>query len=164
MSCDALRSELLAARDQRQKLLDGLFPSTSASILMLSLNLPGPCKTGPYADRLFYWGEQALLAVLPVIVVQKRSDTLGPFALYQVQQPAASVKRVSMDLENRGAAGRLLDLDIYDHSGQVVDRASLGFPPRTCLLCPDAAIACIRAQRHTSAALQAQAFKVIDAL
>jgi holo-ACP synthase len=164
MSCAALRSELLAARDRRQELLDGLFPSESASILMLSLNLPGPCKTGPYADRLFYWGEQALLAALPVIVVQRRNDALGPFALYQAQQPPGSVKRVSMDLENRGAAGRLLDLDIYDHSGQVVDRASLGFPPRTCLLCPDAAVACIRAQRHTSAALQAQAFKVIDAL
>jgi holo-ACP synthase len=131
---------------------------------MLSLNLPGACKTGPYADKLFYWGEQALLAALPVRVVQRREDALGPFALYRAQLPAAGVKRVAMELENRGPAGRLLDLDIYDHSGQVVDRASLGFPPRTCLLCPDAAVACIRARRHSSVALQAQAFKVIDAL
>jgi holo-ACP synthase len=164
MSYDALKTSLLAARDQRQALWERLFPADYPATVMLSLNLPGDCKTGERAERLFAWGERALAGALTLVPVLRGSDALGPFALYHSQQEAGEVKRLAMELEGRHPAGRLLDLDVYDPLGRPVDRASLGIPPRTCLLCPEAALACIRAQRHTSLQLQAQAYKVIDAL
>jgi len=164
MSYAALRSSLLEARDRRQALLERLFPSLFPSTVMLSLNLPGDRKTGERAERLFTWGEGALRAALPAERIERGSDALGPFALYHSSLEADAIKMLAMAVEMGHPAGRLLDLDIYDPTGRPVDRANLGIPPRPCLLCPEPALACIRSRRHGSAALQAQAFAVIDAL
>lgn len=161
---DALRSSLLAARDRRQALLERRFPSEFPAIVMLSLNLPGDRKTGARAERLFHWGERALLAALPAERLHLENDTLGPFALYGVDLAAGAAKLKAIEVETAHPAGRLLDLDIYDPAGRPVDRAGLGLIPRTCLLCSEAAVACIRAQRHLGTELQARAHAVIDAL
>ena len=165
MSYDALRNSLLAARDRRQALLDALFPLPLPAALMLSLNLPGERKTGESAERLFAWGERSITAALPALQELTRGcDALGPFALFQAPLAAQEVKRLAMAVEQGEPAGRLLDLDVFDAAGRPVDRASLGLPPRSCLLCPEPAIACIRAGRHTGSALQQQAQSVINAL
>jgi holo-ACP synthase len=164
MSYAALKISLLAARDQRQALLERLFPADFPTILMLSLNLPGDAKTGERAEQLFVWGEQALDGALSVRRILQGSDALGPFALYHSPLPARETKLIAMEVESGHPAGRLLDLDIYDASGLQLGRAGLGFPPRNCLLCADTALACIRGGRHSSKALKAQAHMVIDAL
>jgi len=164
MQLDALRNSLLEARDRRQALLDGLFPSGAPTTLMLSLNLPGDEKTGRRAERLFAWGEAALLAALPVVRFLYGSDRLGPFALYRCEIEARQAKRIAVAVESGEPAGRLLDLDIYQSRGQAVHRAEIGALPRGCLLCPQPALACIRAKSHTSEALKSQAHMVIDAL
>lgn len=164
MSYAALRSSLLAARDRRQALLERLFPTAFPTTLMLSLNLPGDEKGGARAERLFAWGEKALAAAFPARLVVRGWDALGPFALYRSPLGTREAKRLAMGVETGQAAGRLLDLDIFDPSGRPVDRAGLGVPPRSCLLCPEPAIACIRAGRHPGEALKAEARKVIDAL
>lgn len=164
MSYTALRNNLLAARDRRQGLLENLFPSPYPTILMLSLNLPGEHKTGERAERLFAFGERGLTGTLPAVVSVRGSDALGPFALYCSSLEPREAKRLAVALESGHPAGRLLDLDIFDALGRPVDRASLGLPPRTCLLCPEPAVACIRAGRHGDGELQAQVQRLIDAL
>jgi len=164
MWSDALRSSLLTARDRRQALLERQFPLSRAALVMLSLNLPGDRKTGARAERLFHWGERVLAAALPVEPIHVERDALGPFALYGVALEARQAKLAAIAVETAHPAGRLLDLDLYDASGRPVSRASLGISPRACLLCQEAALACIRAQRHDSALLMARADAVIDAL
>lgn len=164
MQLDALRNSLLEARDRRQALLDGLFPCGAPATLMLSLNLPGAQKTGARAERLFAWGEAALLAALPVVRLLYDSDRLGPFAIFRCEIEVLQAKRIAVALESGEPAGRLLDLDVYQNRGQAVHRTEIGALPRDCLLCPQPALACIRAKSHTSEALKAQAHMVIDAL
>lgn len=164
MQCDALRNSLLQARDGRQALLDGLFPTPFPATVMLSLNLPGPEKTGIRAERLFASAEKALLAVLRVHATVRGCDELGPFALYRSRLQATQVKRLGIVLESTHPAGRLLDFDIYDHTGRQLGRAALNLPPRQCLLCPEPAVACIHAKRHATEELVLRARAVIDAL
>jgi holo-ACP synthase len=164
MRYDALRTSLLEARDRRQALLDELFQVSFPATLMLSLNLPGEQKQGERAGRLFAWGEKALAEALSVVSVWREEDALGPFAIYRSRHIAQETKLCAIALESEYPAGRLLDLDVYDPSGRPVDRASLGLSPRSCLLCPEPALACIRAQSHTSETLVAWTKKVIDAL
>jgi holo-ACP synthase len=164
MSYTALRNNLLAARDRRQGLLGSLFPSRYPALLMLSLNLPGEHKAGERAERLFAWGERALTGAAALVVTGRGSDALGPFALYCSPLKPREVKLLAIAVESGHPAGRLLDLDVFDALGRPVDRASLGFPPRTCLLCAEAAVACIRAGRHTDRELQAQVQRLLDAL
>lgn len=166
MRLDALRNSLLQARDRRQALLNAWFatPAPALATVMLSLNLPGDEKTGERAERLFRWGEAALLGALPLLEACRRSDQLGPFALYRTPLEARAAKLLAIALESEQPAGRLLDLDIYDPSGQPLSRAALELPPRSCLICTEPALACIRAQRHTTEALKARAHMVIDGL
>ena len=164
MRLDALRNSLLKARDQRQALLNSMFSDSFPATVMLSLNLPGEEKTGERAERLFRWGEQSLIEALPILEAYRKSDELGPFALYRTEMDAREAKLLAISLESGHPAGRLLDLDIYDAAGQPVDRAALKLPPRPCLLCPEAALSCIREKRHTSDALKERAQMVIDAL
>lgn len=164
MQCDALRNSLLEARDDRQALLDGLFPTKFPATVMLSLNLPGPQKTGTRAERLFQAGEKALLGALAVQPVRRGCDALGPFALYRTRLQAIKVKRVGVLLETTHPAGRLLDFDVYDHCGRPLNRRTLELPPRGCLICKEPALACIRSGRHTTEELMRRAQAVIDAL
>ncbi len=164
MQLDALRNSLLEARDRRQALLDDLFPTPFPATVMLSLNLPGAAKTGERAQRLFEWGEKALLGALKAAATVRGSDELGPFALYRTRLLATQVKRLGIALESMYPAGRLLDLDIYDHAGNPLSRAELEIAPRTCLICPAPALACIHAKRHTTQELMLRAEAVIDAL
>jgi holo-ACP synthase len=164
MQYDALRTSLLEARDRRQALLDGLFLVPFPATVMLSLNLPGDEKTGEAAKRLFAWGEGALCEALPAVAVVWGEDSLGHFALYRADCEARQAKLAAIAIETGHPAGRLLDIDIYDRAGRPVDRAALGLPPRSCLLCPEPAVACIHAKRHPSETLKARVKTVIDAL
>lgn len=166
MRYDALRNSLLAARDRRQSFLDSWFPASPpvAATVMLSLNLPGEEKTGPRAERLFSWGEGKLLQALPVLQAFRKSDRLGPFALYRTDIDPRQAKLLAIALESGHPAGRLLDLDIYDAAGRQLSRSALGIEPRRCLVCSEPALSCIRLQRHTGEILKAHAYKVIDAL
>ena len=164
MSCAALRNSLLEARDSRQALLDSLFPTAFPATVMLSLNLPGAEKSGARAERLFAWGEKALLGALRVAATVRGCDALGPFALYRTRLLAREVKRLGIALETMHPAGRLLDLDIYDHSGSQLGRAELDFAPRSCLICREPALACIHGKRHSTEELVLKARAVIDAI
>lgn len=164
MRLEELRSSLLKARDRRQALLDGLFPTSFPTTVMLSLNLPGEAKTGAHAERLFRWGEKALLGALEAEATVRGSDELGPFALYRTSLFAAPAKRLGIALETMHPAGRLLDLDVYDQSGRPLSRSQLEVAPRSCLVCPEPALSCIRAGRHSTEELALRAKAVIDAL
>ncbi len=78
------------------------------------------------------------------------TDALGPWAVLASSFAPAVTKRAAIDLEATLPAGRLLDLDVYDSSGAQIDRASLGVPARTCLVCARPAVECIRVGRHSA--------------
>lgn len=164
MSLDALRNSLLEARDRRQALLDGLFPAPFPATVMLSLNLPGTEKTGARAERLFDWGEKALLSLLKSAATVRENDELGPFALYRTRLSATQAKRLGIVLESMHPAGRLLDVDVYDHLGKPLSRADFDIAPRPCLICAEPALSCIHAGRHSMEELMLRAQEVMDAL
>jgi triphosphoribosyl-dephospho-CoA synthase len=66
-------------------------------------------------------------------------------------------------MEEAFAAGRLLDVDVYDAAGRQVDRRSIGLPPRLCLACDQPAVDCIRAGRHSPGELAAAVSRLLHA-
>lgn len=75
-------------------------------------------------------------------------DLLGPFSLLNAEVEPEAAKAWGIRLEGEEPFARLLDLDLYDRQGSPLDRASLGFPQRPCLICPEPARECIRLGRH----------------
>lgn len=149
MSCAALRTSLLAAREARQARLEEALAQGYPWVASLSLALPGAEKNPPGARDLFTWASACLEAeVAGFRSLGEHFDALGPWMLFQGTIDALSAKRIGIHLENRQAAARLLDADVYPRRGAPLSRASLGMGERSCLLCRWAARDCIRLQRH----------------
>jgi holo-ACP synthase CitX len=139
----------LAARDARQALVEAHRPPAGASLLAVSLNVPGPEREPPGALALQAWAiARAVLALPSARPVHSGGDALGPFALLEVAGAPLEVKRACVAIEAATPAARLVDLDVHGAEGAPVGRAALGLPPRPCLLCPAPAVECMRLARH----------------
>jgi len=166
MPSGASASDLLAARDARQALLDRQLsvtgPAAPALVVALSLAIPGAEKVPPGAAALLAWARAgALDALAGARVLCEVEDALGPFVLLAASGDAPSVKAACVALEAARPAARLVDLDVYTAPGAALDRAALGLPPRPCLCCDAPARECIRAGRHGFPALVARARELL---
>lgn len=84
-----------------------------------------------------------------LVVPAVKFDALGPYAIMGLDIEPLAVKRRCIALEASHPAARLIDLDVYSAAGIQVDRACLDLPRRTCFLCSQPAVECIRAKRHS---------------
>ena len=82
-------------------------------------------------------------------VVEQSFDALGPYAIIALMTDPQTAKQRCIGLETAQPAARLIDLDVYSAAGVQIDRASLGFAARPCLVCHCPAVDCIRLKRHS---------------
>jgi holo-ACP synthase len=149
MSSDKSAIKLLSARDGRQDDLAHALSQGFPSSIFLSLNIPGSDKTLSGTHALFLWALAELREQFPdQKSLESGADALGDYAIIGVNQAPSVVKQHCMLLEAAHPAARLIDLDVYSENGKQVDRKSLGFSARPCLLCHEAAVDCMRVQRH----------------
>lgn len=78
----------------------------------------------------------------------REQDALGQYAIFALEADPVGVKRRCVAIESRELPMRLLDLDVYSANASQIDRHSIGLVARTCLLCDQPAVDCIRAKRH----------------
>jgi len=151
MSSAKLRSDLIAARDRRQELLEERLSGGYQATVFVSLNIPGAQKSPPGATALFSWALRRMLSEFPESAnLLRSSDPLGPFAVISLNLEAVGVKRRCIAMEGAEPFARLVDFDVFDGNGCQIDRATLGLLPRPCLICDQAAVDCIRLRRHTA--------------
>jgi len=154
MSYAKLQSELLAARDRRHAALQSALGQGWRATLFLSLAIPGVDKSPAGSPNLFAWARrEAEAACGGQAGGREGQDRLGPYAILGSEMEPAALKRICIGLESVAPYARLLDADVYDVKGAAVDRATLGLPPRSCLLCAAPARECIRLGRHIDAEL-----------
>lgn len=157
-----LRTELLVAREQRELHRAQASQFVGQTLVQLSLNLPGSDKDPPGAQTLFNWGLRKVLELLPLVENYFcRNDMLGPWALIGTCLEPQRMKIQAIDVENSTPASRLLDIDVYDWTGQQVGRKELGFPARSCLICEQPAVVCIRQQAHSQQELRVRIYELL---
>jgi len=151
MSYGRLRNSILSARDRRQEHLEVYLMGRYPSAVFLSLNIPGTDKNRPGVESLFSRALLGFFTAFPNAGNLTRSlDLLGPYAFISLDREPACVKRRCIEMEGADPCARLIDFDIFDESGCQVDRATLGLPPRSCLVCGLPAVECIRLRRHAA--------------
>lgn len=157
MPYEKLRADLLLVREQREQRRMQASRYMDQTLICLSLNIPGPEKQPPGAEKLFGWGLRQVLELLPLVESCSHGhDLLGPWALLGTCQNSRQMKRQAVALEHAMQAGRLLDIDVYDPEGCQVGRRELGMPARPCLICDCAAVDCMRRQQHCPTELKAR--------
>lgn len=140
----------LEARDNRQETLAQQLSKGFPATVFLSLNIPGYEKTPPGSEALFLWAFTELKKLFSgLVTLVEENDALGPYAIMGLALEPQAAKQACIALESGEVFARLLDIDVYAADGRQIDRGSLGVPTRTCLLCAQPAVECIRAKRHS---------------
>lgn len=122
------------------------------SLISFSMNIAGEIKAFPLGLAAFDEGLKELRARIPESVLlhfeESRKNT-GPEAFFLLAMKPEAVKKLTTSIEETHPLGRLFDMDVLNADGASVSRASLGLPPRKCLICGENAKVCSRSRNHT---------------
>ena len=143
--------QLLESRDARAKHQQELLSAWPGhTLICLTVQFPGARKR---TEKSLVVGGAGLAALLDKFgsvthFTQVKDLVSGYEAYLLVPLPAALVKRLCCEIEDTHPLGRLMDIDVLE-TGHLLDRASIGLPPRRCLLCDKEVRYCMRAKTHT---------------
>lgn len=155
MEADLL--EILDAREKRVKKQKKLLAQYQKPLVCFTMNIPGPEKLNDEIKIGFFIGNRLLSDALKgkkVLHREMHTENTGCEAFYVVDMPARELKQLAVEIEDADAVGRLFDMDVLDIDGQKLDRESIGYPRRMCLLCEKDAVVCGRSRAHTVQELQ----------
>ena len=162
-SSDKSVRSFLDARDRRQESLARIVGKGFPATVFLSLNIPGLDKTPSGSEALFLAILDQLVSSFPGLSLPEKScDALGFYATMTLEIDPVAAKKRCIALETGNPSARLIDLDVYSAQGMQIDRASLGYPARTCLVCQSPAVDCIRLQRHSSVEVIARTHELLS--
>jgi len=149
--------EILEAREQRVQRQRELLSRFPAALICFTLNMPGPEKNSPLTEKGFQLGCRLLkrrLKAYSILHFAQHCSAAGWEGYFCVDAPADALKRITVALEDKTPGGRIFDMDVLTPEGSKLDRESLGYPRRKCLLCDMAAVICGRSRVHSLEALQ----------
>lgn len=152
---DVTLQDMLDARDRRaayQRKLLSRFPQTS--LLMFTVNWPGPNKDDPIASRVFTKGMIALIRMCDKHHIKTKhfevfDRSTGGEVFICAPVSAAFLKHIACELEESVPYGRLWDMDVLDESGAPVSRETLGREERACIVCGAAGRGCASRRLHS---------------
>lgn len=145
----------LDLREQKEKIIRNTSQS-DRSILSVRINVPGEHKKFEWSYKI-HRHACALLELNLVNEAIKYEQIEESFCnnyyeiltLYKIESDPWAIKKIAMILENQDDFGRLLDIDVYDSSGQCLSRDDLNVPTRKCFICDEPAFMCGRTRKHT---------------
>lgn len=152
-------NQLLAAREERAARRCALQRDYPGTCISLSLNIPGAEKDSPRIRALFRHAATRVGDAFSVLAARSVLEKTGPHAVFAVQEESGAGKATACRLENEAPYCRLFDIDVYDASGNAVSLKERG-PGRTCFVCDNLAVACMREGRHAPPEIMA----AVDAL
>ena len=150
----ATLDEILEARERRARAQHALLASHGHPVITLSLNIPGPCKRFPLAEKTFNEAKSLMLRKLarcsiPVLGSWQECEMGGSaLCLAAGTGDALRLKRLLVAIEESLPLARIFDMDVLDATGQSISRRDLGYPKRRCLLCQKDAALCARSCAH----------------
>lgn len=150
--------DILEAREKRVKIQQYLINKYKGAVVSYKLNIPGPVKYNSFIKRIFDEGLKVFKRDLKRLSVDIQYEKVlyensGPeyFAVFKMSSNLSIylIKRISTNIEETHALGRIFDFDIIDACGKQFSREDLGIGPRKCLLCNNNAFVCGRSRAHS---------------
>jgi holo-ACP synthase/triphosphoribosyl-dephospho-CoA synthase len=165
---------ILAAKEERWARKLSLAASLNAgnlagavSLAVLTLRLPGPLRTSPgYVETALSLHLSFARTLRERGIPLLREDFLiggdGPESYIAAGLEPVELKRLSLAWELSHPWGDLADLDIMDSTGSPVNRADLGYPGRSCLVCGEEAFLCVKERRHGIGTIEARIEAILE--
>ncbi len=165
---EASLQEILWQRENTAKRQAAYLKEYGGMLICLTLNIAGPVKRFPLADRGFREGcarVEAMLKAynLPVYHRCVHSEKAGQTGFWNVEAEGHWLKRQLTQIEDFDDLGRILDLDLLQTDGRKITRQDVGAKQRQCFLCTNPAVVCGRSRAHTVEELQNYTRQVLSA-
>lgn len=159
--------QMLARRECRSARQRELLEQYHRPLIWFTINIAGPVKTSPLIRRGFALGckllEQQLLRVGAACLHREKTSAItGDEAGYVIDLAPLQLKRLTVELEEEAALGRLFDMDVLTPDGRKVERQELGLPERPCLVCGGPARVCARSRAHALADVQQATAELLE--
>lgn len=150
----ATLQEILDGRELRSRQQQSLLSSYPHPLIVLTLNIAGPCKVFPLAQKTFEEGLSLIndeLSRLQVSIVyfDKTVRPSGYEAYFSIDADAAQMKKQMILIEDNHPLGRLFDIDVISPAAGKLSREMVGSTGRTCLLCENPVFLCSRNRAHS---------------
>lgn len=150
--------QVLQTKEERAAVQAELRARYQAAVVSVSVNMPGQIKCDQDTLALIEYALnrlQVLFAAAGFQVSETRRvpAVAGPAAVMAVAVDAALLKRLAVQVEEEQPFGRLLDIDVFDAAGIQLSRNASGQAGRSCFVCNEPAILCIRGRRHDADAV-----------
>lgn len=166
MERSVLLPEMLEARERRARRQQELLAMYPHTLVCFTMNIAGPVKNSSLIREGFALGkrwlkERLAAAGITPLYEEETAEATGNEACYVLPEPPLAVKRLTAELEDGSALGRLFDIDVLRPDGSKVDRTELGLEPRRCLICGGPARDCARSRTHSVAELQERTRQIL---
>lgn len=145
--------QVLQAREDRVKLQKQFLRKYGCPLIVFTMNIAGPVKTGPLIERGFFAGLEMLQSALPAAAIREvyiHKAGTGWEGYFPVDLPAHVLKSHCVAIEEAAPLGRLFDMDVLDTDGRKCERNS----QRGCLVCGKPGRACAAGRLHSVEQLQ----------
>ncbi|SFN78238.1 citrate lyase holo-[acyl-carrier protein] synthase [Proteiniclasticum ruminis] len=139
--------ELLEAREERDAFERNLLKKTGKVLLTLRGNYPGENKNVPAVSYMVETLRKEVLKAFSVVEERTYESKEGLLYFFLLLEEGEEAKRKAVLLEETHPLGRLADLDVRDKE-RIYSRRDLGFPDRSCYLCGEKAVYCVRSKKH----------------
>ena len=148
---EASLQDILAARENRAATQKRLLAQYQKPLLCFTMNIPGPVKLDRDVAIGFAVGNWLLQDALQgkLLYSAQHPRHTGCEAYYVADLSARELKQIALELEDIHPIGRLFDMDVLDTDGSKIDRQSLGYPRRQCLICDRDAYECAGRRTHS---------------
>jgi len=144
--------EILAGKEERQCRQYTFRAQYKTSMVSITINMPGPLKDKLILRRLRDYALRELRKVLELIAVEELNLPTGPEALVAIEADGWVIKDIAVQIEEGYPFCRLLDIDVFNASGDLLSRRESG-KGRGCFVCDSDTAVCIREQKHSQAEL-----------
>lgn len=145
--------DILLAKEERAKRQQELLRLYHSSVVSISANMPGGIKYNEDTVHLIYdaisqFREQ--MRDFQLIIREERicHSLTGPTAFMAIEGDAGLLKGIAINIEENLKYGRLLDIDVFDREGRQINRSVQGIKQRSCFVCSQPAVVCIRSEAH----------------
>ena len=91
-------------------------------------------------------------------LLSEEQTALGPAAFIHINDHPRKIKEAAIIFEENFEIGRLLDIDVLSKDGLPIERDI----KRSCLICDDVSINCMRSNKHTSKEVREVFDKMIE--
>ena len=146
--------QLLASKEARQQRQQRLRKHYGTAIASITINIPGSTKDNAVIRQLCAYAANALHSDFDVLAMESVNLPTGPETMLAINTEARALKKAAIILEESNLFGRLLDIDVISADGTPLSRQTSG-ASRSCLLCTQPAVYCMRERRHSMEEVQA---------